>query len=187
MPCPGSAWVFAWRAFLGYLALRPPARQAGGLRLAQALAPTAAKADAASRPSHPPRQTRHRDARRHQVCGGEDQARRSAGRPHRDRCFRCGGDPGQLGPAGRGPPRRRGHHARGPCRAGTESQARRSAGHLDSPEIGTARLNLRAKQRELSTARFEAAWKSEIAAQRRPADPRAAERDQRAAKRRRGR
>ena len=35
---------------------------------------------------------------------------------------------------------------------------------LDSPEIGTARLNLRAKQRELSTARFEARWKSEIAA-----------------------
>ncbi len=35
---------------------------------------------------------------------------------------------------------------------------------LDSPEIGTARLNLRAKQLELSTARFEASWKSEIAA-----------------------
>ncbi len=35
---------------------------------------------------------------------------------------------------------------------------------LDSPDIGTARLNLRARQRELSTARFEAAWKSEIAA-----------------------
>jgi cobalt-zinc-cadmium efflux system membrane fusion protein len=35
---------------------------------------------------------------------------------------------------------------------------------LDSPEIGTARLNLRAKQRELATARFEAAWKDEIAA-----------------------
>ncbi len=35
---------------------------------------------------------------------------------------------------------------------------------LDSPDIGTARLNLRAKQRELSTARFEAKWKSEIAA-----------------------
>ena len=35
---------------------------------------------------------------------------------------------------------------------------------LDSPEIGTARLNLRAKQRELSTARFEARWRSEIAA-----------------------
>ena len=35
---------------------------------------------------------------------------------------------------------------------------------LDSREIGTARLNLRAKQRELSTARFEAGWKSEIAA-----------------------
>jgi len=35
---------------------------------------------------------------------------------------------------------------------------------LDSPEIGTARLNLRAKQLELSTARFEAAFKSEIAA-----------------------
>jgi membrane fusion protein, heavy metal efflux system len=35
---------------------------------------------------------------------------------------------------------------------------------LDSPDIGTARLNLRAKQRELSTARFEARWKSEIAA-----------------------
>lgn len=35
---------------------------------------------------------------------------------------------------------------------------------LDSPEIGTARLNLRSKQRELSTARFEARWKSDIAA-----------------------
>jgi RND family efflux transporter MFP subunit len=35
---------------------------------------------------------------------------------------------------------------------------------LDSPDIGTARLNLRARQRELATARFEAAWKSEIAA-----------------------
>ncbi len=35
---------------------------------------------------------------------------------------------------------------------------------LDSPEIGSARLNLRARQRELSTARFEAAWRSEIAA-----------------------
>jgi len=35
---------------------------------------------------------------------------------------------------------------------------------LDSREIGTARLDLRARQRELSTARFEAAWKSEIAA-----------------------
>jgi RND family efflux transporter MFP subunit len=35
---------------------------------------------------------------------------------------------------------------------------------LDSPEVGTARLNLRARQRELVSARFEAAWKSEIAA-----------------------
>jgi cobalt-zinc-cadmium efflux system membrane fusion protein len=35
---------------------------------------------------------------------------------------------------------------------------------LDSPEIGTARLNLRARQRELATARFEATWKDEIAA-----------------------
>jgi RND family efflux transporter MFP subunit len=35
---------------------------------------------------------------------------------------------------------------------------------LDSPDIGTARLNLRQKQRELATARFEAGWKSEIAA-----------------------
>jgi RND family efflux transporter MFP subunit len=35
---------------------------------------------------------------------------------------------------------------------------------LDSPEVGAARLNLRAKQRELSTARFEDGWKSEIAA-----------------------
>jgi RND family efflux transporter MFP subunit len=34
---------------------------------------------------------------------------------------------------------------------------------LDSPEIGTARLNLRSKQRALATARFEARWKSEIA------------------------
>jgi multidrug efflux pump subunit AcrA (membrane-fusion protein) len=34
---------------------------------------------------------------------------------------------------------------------------------LESREIGTARLNLRSKQRELSTARFDADWKSEIA------------------------
>jgi membrane fusion protein, heavy metal efflux system len=34
---------------------------------------------------------------------------------------------------------------------------------LDSPDIGTARLNLRAKQRELSTTRFEYGWKKEIA------------------------
>jgi len=34
---------------------------------------------------------------------------------------------------------------------------------LDSREIGTARLDLRARQRELSTARFEGDWKSEIA------------------------
>jgi RND family efflux transporter MFP subunit len=35
---------------------------------------------------------------------------------------------------------------------------------LESADIGTARLNLRAKQRELATARFEADWKSQIAA-----------------------
>jgi RND family efflux transporter MFP subunit len=35
---------------------------------------------------------------------------------------------------------------------------------LDSPDIGTARLNLRAKQRELNTARIEAEWKSQVAA-----------------------
>jgi RND family efflux transporter MFP subunit len=35
---------------------------------------------------------------------------------------------------------------------------------LDSPDVGTARLNLRARQRELATARFEADWKSQIAA-----------------------
>jgi RND family efflux transporter MFP subunit len=35
---------------------------------------------------------------------------------------------------------------------------------LDSPEIGTARLNLRARQRELTTARIEAEWKSQVAA-----------------------
>jgi len=35
---------------------------------------------------------------------------------------------------------------------------------LDSSDIGTARLNLRSKQRELSTTRFDAKWKSEIAA-----------------------
>jgi multidrug efflux pump subunit AcrA (membrane-fusion protein) len=34
---------------------------------------------------------------------------------------------------------------------------------LDSPEVGKARLDLRARQRELATARFEAEWKSEIA------------------------
>jgi len=34
---------------------------------------------------------------------------------------------------------------------------------LDSPDIGTARLNLRAKQRELLTARIEADWRAEIA------------------------
>ncbi len=35
---------------------------------------------------------------------------------------------------------------------------------LDSPDVGTGRLNLRARQRELNTARIEADWKSEIAA-----------------------
>src|SRR5262249_29900051 len=35
---------------------------------------------------------------------------------------------------------------------------------LDSPDIGTARLDLRQRRRELATARFEANWKSEIAA-----------------------
>ncbi|MDR3618008.1 MAG: efflux RND transporter periplasmic adaptor subunit [Paludisphaera borealis] len=34
---------------------------------------------------------------------------------------------------------------------------------LDSPDVGTARLNLRAKQRELLTARIEADWKTKIA------------------------
>jgi RND family efflux transporter MFP subunit len=34
---------------------------------------------------------------------------------------------------------------------------------LDSPDIGTARLNLRGRQRELATARTEAAWKNEVA------------------------
>ena len=35
---------------------------------------------------------------------------------------------------------------------------------LDSPDIGTARLNLRARQRELVTARIEADWKNQVAA-----------------------
>jgi multidrug efflux pump subunit AcrA (membrane-fusion protein) len=35
---------------------------------------------------------------------------------------------------------------------------------LDSPEVGKARLDLRARQRELATARYEANWKREIAA-----------------------
>jgi cobalt-zinc-cadmium efflux system membrane fusion protein len=35
---------------------------------------------------------------------------------------------------------------------------------LDSPDVGTARLNLRARQRELNTARVEAEWKSQVAA-----------------------
>ncbi|MBV8488505.1 MAG: efflux RND transporter periplasmic adaptor subunit, partial [Planctomycetaceae bacterium] len=35
---------------------------------------------------------------------------------------------------------------------------------IDSPDVGTARLNLRARQRELSTARVEADWKSQVAA-----------------------
>lgn len=34
---------------------------------------------------------------------------------------------------------------------------------IDSREVGTARLDLRARQRELATARFEARWKAEIA------------------------
>jgi membrane fusion protein, heavy metal efflux system len=34
---------------------------------------------------------------------------------------------------------------------------------LDSPEVGKARLDLRARQRELATARYEARWKGEIA------------------------
>jgi RND family efflux transporter MFP subunit len=35
---------------------------------------------------------------------------------------------------------------------------------LDSPDVGTARLNLRSRQRELVTARTEAAWKDQVAA-----------------------
>ncbi len=35
---------------------------------------------------------------------------------------------------------------------------------LDSPDVGTARLNLRARQRELNTTRIEADWKSKVAA-----------------------
>jgi membrane fusion protein, heavy metal efflux system len=35
---------------------------------------------------------------------------------------------------------------------------------LDSPEVGTARLNLRARQRDLAIARFEADWKDQVAA-----------------------
>ncbi|QEH38527.1 Cobalt-zinc-cadmium resistance protein CzcB [Aquisphaera giovannonii] len=34
---------------------------------------------------------------------------------------------------------------------------------IDSPEVGTARLNLRARQRELSTARIENRWKTDVA------------------------
>src|SRR5512135_185535 len=34
---------------------------------------------------------------------------------------------------------------------------------LDSPDVGTARLNLRGRQRELATARTEAAWKDQVA------------------------
>ncbi len=34
---------------------------------------------------------------------------------------------------------------------------------LDSPEVGKARLDLRARQRELATARYEARWRGEIA------------------------
>ncbi|HEY2154917.1 MAG TPA: efflux RND transporter periplasmic adaptor subunit [Isosphaeraceae bacterium] len=35
---------------------------------------------------------------------------------------------------------------------------------LESPDVGTARLNLRARQRELATARVEGDWKREVAA-----------------------
>jgi membrane fusion protein, heavy metal efflux system len=35
---------------------------------------------------------------------------------------------------------------------------------LDSADVGSARLNLRAKQRELATVRFEADWKRQVAA-----------------------
>lgn len=35
---------------------------------------------------------------------------------------------------------------------------------LDSPDVGTARLNLRARQRELATARIEEDWRREVAA-----------------------
>jgi len=35
---------------------------------------------------------------------------------------------------------------------------------LDSPDVGTGRLNLRARQRELNTTRVEAEWKSDVAA-----------------------
>ena len=61
-------------------------------------------------------------------------------------------------------PRAAGIVRRGPCGARPEGEARRFLVILDSPEIGTARLNLRQSSASWSTARYEANWKSEIAA-----------------------
>ncbi len=61
-------------------------------------------------------------------------------------------------------PRASGIVREAPARLGQQVKRGDTLVTLDSREVGTARLNLRAKQRELSTARFEAAWKSEIAA-----------------------
>ncbi len=60
-------------------------------------------------------------------------------------------------------PRASGIVREAPARLGQHVTRGETVVTLDSPEIGTARLNLRAKQRELSTTRFEAGWKSEIA------------------------
>ena len=43
---------------------------------------------------------------------------------------------------------------------------------LESPDVGTARLNLRARRRELNTARIEGEWKSQVAATVALLDPR---------------
>ena len=64
-------------------------------------------------------------------------AARSRSSPHGSIAWRPGSpsavDPGQRGPAGRGPPSCRGHRARGSCRAGPERQTGRSLGHARQP------------------------------------------------------
>ncbi len=122
-----------------------------------------------------------------QAQGGQDHDRAGAVRPNRDRGRRRRSDPGQLGPASRGPSPRRGHRARGSRRPGTESQARRPPGHARQPRYRhraaeSPRQAARAVDRAVR-GRLEVGDRRQC----RAPDPRAAQRDQPAARSRRRR
>ena len=113
-----------------------------------------------------------------EVPGGQDRDRAGAVGPDRHRGRRRRADPGQRRPAGRGPSPRLGDRARGPCRARAEGQAGRSLVILDSPEIGTARLNLRAEAARAGHRAIRGRAGNRRSPRTSAADPRAAQGDQ---------